>query len=218
MMTVQLKIDGSFVDVTPYVKMGSVKRSFSLYKDLAPNSNTCNFVLERTIREQQSLISYFLLTNNDIDVLITKDGQPFFAGIVSPNWIIQEVNRGIQAIEVKCEDYTISKLNKEITTNISLTNNLICTTNGVNSIVHVLAAGAGITVTSAPSIPITINQFSANTSESKTYGGLLRDLLFEAGYTYYLDEAGSLVLYKLWMGYSKHNKGFPESCRYYNWQ
>ena len=200
MITVRLKIDGAFQDVTQFVKPGSVKRSFSLYKELQPNSNTASFVLQRNV-EGNALIDYFLITNNEIDVEIDKDGIPFFRGIVSPNWSLKETASEIGSFEVKCEDYSLTKLGKEITEDISLAGYHICTASGTSSIVHYICSLAGITIANPVDILINVTLLTVSSSDKKTYGDILKEILFEARYSYYLNASNQLVLYR-WDGWS----------------
>ena len=189
---VSIKIGSNWIDISSSVS--SVVKEESLYSSLKPNTNRATFLLSKSVGS--TVINYLLTSDNYTDVIIKKDNVDWFTGCINPKYKITETKRGINPFQIEVEDYTTSKLGKNITELISLNNKVVCNAGGTG-IVNTLCTKAGITLASAIDIPTTIISYIVEADKNVTYLKALEDILLEVRYTFYFDASGKMVLYKL---------------------
>lgn len=176
-------------DITPYVDIRSISRTRRLHSELKPNSNKVEFRLLFDATVYQSLIS-----TETIGITITRDSAAYFSGYVSPNFRTK-IRDGRKYIEIIAEDPTLQTLGKSITTPQSWAGYAVCNPAApASSLVHAIAAEAGVTVGSAPTISTTIPYVVVLPDEKMTWAKLLEQILFEYSHVFYFSEAGTLIV------------------------
>jgi hypothetical protein len=185
-----LTIDSTPYDLTPFVEIPSISRDRRLFTELRPNLNKCSF---RCLYD--ATIFAALIAGTVADIAITKDGSAYFTGTLSPNYKAQ-IRDGRKMIELIAEDYTLSRMGETIRTPIAWAGYALCTPAApTTSIVHAIAALAGVTVSaSVPVLSTTIPYLVVTVDEKKTLAKLLEDILFDYSYVYRFTEAGELML------------------------
>jgi hypothetical protein len=177
-------------DITSLVDVTSIVRTRRLFTELRPNVNKLEFRVEFS----SSLFST-LISNNTIEIAVTKDGSAYFTGVLSPNYKAQ-VRDGRKFISIIAEDYTLSRLGKTVAAPVAYAGFAVCTPAATStSLVHAIATAAGVTLaTSLPTISTTVPYVVALPDDRITWGTLLANILFEYGYVYQFDPDGKMSL------------------------
>lgn len=185
-----LTIDSTPYDLTPFVDIPSISRDRRLFSELRPNLDKFSF---RCLYD--ATIFAALIAGTVADIAITKDAAAYFTGTLSPNYRAQ-IRDGIKLVELIAEDYTLSRMGETIRTPIAWAGYALCTPAAPStSIVHAIAALAGVTVSaSAPVLSTTIPYLIVTVDEKKTLAKLLEDILFDYSYVYRFEEDGELML------------------------
>ena len=211
-------------DVTTYVDYDTFTgKTSTLWNELKPVADICNFHLRPTAAIARSFIDY----NDPVLVNIQKDGSDYFTGYVRKNVKIL-ITINLERILIECID-RFYLLQKKILTTFMWENYKVCDYNNKStSIVHQLIVLAGLTLTDTADIVIdkTIDYFvvEENLKEvpsteriprdfasdmilkysennilvgvgAKTYLSILTAILFQFGYTFYFDESGIFIPY-----------------------
>lgn len=177
-------------DLTPILDEKSIKRTSRLYSALKPNTNKCEL---RTLFDPS--VQSTLLLNDEISCVIKKDGADFFWGVFSPNYSTT-IQAGQKYLNLTVEDYSISRLGQTIATTLAYFAKKVCDpADPANSLVHIFAALAGVTLAAGcPTISTVVPYLIINADDKKTYADILSAILFDYNYCYRFDESGNLVL------------------------
>lgn len=216
---VKFKFDTGWYNISDKTRIKDFFVEKHMYKSLKPVTDICRF----KIKYDQLILSKLLLATYDIEAIITKNGQPYFKGVVKPSYTMKSKAR-VEWVEVQLDDNGF-KLDKSVNEDFVLTNVYLCnyqvvssaTENGTkNSLVHYLLYKAGYDssafdypiLATHNSSPIYLSFFTHLKNEPNTdnkalskvpYGGsykeLLTNILFQYGYVYYFDEAGRMRLF-----------------------
>lgn len=216
---VKFKFDTGWYNISDKTRIKDFFVEKHMYKSLKPVTDICRF----KIKYDQLILSKLLLATYDIEAIITKNGQPYFKGVVKPSYTMKSKAR-VEWVEVQLDDNGF-KLDKSVNEDFVLTNVYLCnyqvvssaTENGTkNSLVHYLLYKAGYDssafdypiLATHNSSPIYLSFFTHLKNEPNTdnkalskipYGGsykeLLTNILFQYGYVYYFDEAGRIRLF-----------------------
>jgi len=187
-------LNSTWSDITQYVVKESFKVEETLYTDLSPNSNTASF----SVFSNTSLVNSLIINKAPINVEI-KDGLTYyFKGILAPTYKESIYGNGISVVQLTVEDYTNTKLKKLIRTSFRLTGFKVCDTSSTStSILHYLATAAGVSLdASVLTINIVVPDLCVLAEDKKTYYEILKDVLFEATYSFYFTADGYLKLYQ----------------------
>ena len=216
---VSFKFDNGWYNVSSKTRVKDFFTEKHLYKSLKPVTDICRF----KIKYDQLILSKLLLATYDIEAIITKNGQPYFKGVVKPSYSMKSKSR-VEWVDIQLDDNGY-KLDKSVNQDFVLSNIYLCnssvvtsaTENGTKqSLVHYLLykAGYDASVFSYPvtakhnGSPILLSFFTHLKEDPKTdnaalskipYGGsykeLLTNVLFQYGFVYYFDEAGRIRLF-----------------------
>ena len=184
-----LNFSGTHQDITTLVDIPSIKRTTSLFSELKPNTNKCEFRLN-----WDATLYGRLVTSKEAVVTILKNGSAYFTGMLSPNYNAT-VRDGRKFIELIAEDYNLSKLGATIQTVLAMAGYAVCTpASPSTSIVHVLATAAGVTLSSPPTISTVVPYIVVLPDDKKTYGDILAGVLYEVGMVYLFLADGTLSI------------------------
>jgi hypothetical protein len=211
---VKFKFDTGWYDVSNKTRVKDFFTEKYIYKSLKPTIDICRF----KIKYDQFILSKLLLATYDIEAVVTRDGKPYFKGVVKPSYLMKSKSK-VEWVEVQLDDNGY-KLDKSINEDFILNNVYLCNSNVVTSatengckqsLVHYLLykAGYDASVFEYPLVSnIVLSYFihlkaqpdTNNDALSKIpYGGsykeLLTNILFQYGFTYYFDDAGRIRLF-----------------------
>jgi len=174
--------------ITQHVEIPSISRERRLHTELKANVNVCAF----RCRFNADLWSY-LISSTSIQITITKDSAAYFAGYISPNFEAT-IRDGQKYIELRAEDYSLKKLGQTITAPLVCPGYAVCNPAApAASLVHVIAAAAGVTVSPAAPTISTIVPYMIVLADDKTdYATVLGNILFEHQHVYNFTESGLL--------------------------
>jgi hypothetical protein len=176
--------------ITTQVDIRSIIRNRRLHTELRPNVNKLTFRVLFT-----SALLTTLLDNDVIQLTVTKDGAAYFTGFLSPNYktVIRD---GQKYLELIAEDPTLQKLGKTIAEPLGWPGYYVCEPGSTStSLVHVIAAAAGIALASGtPTISAIIPYVTVLPEDKLTWAKLLERILYEYNVVYHFNEAGHLVL------------------------
>lgn len=196
-ISVILTFNSTAYDVSDYVVKESVELDESLFTNLSPNTSACKFKLARSCPYLDEIFKW----NDSIQIAITNNGVAAFTGFLTDDPEMEVSPTGIGDVEISAEDPGIKLLKRAWTSTDSLAtvfNGPVCDgTTPSTSFLHILAALAGVTLSSTlPTIAGTVNFSVADTDEDE-YWDILEGVLSECLYTFYFNAAGELCLYAL---------------------
>jgi len=125
----------------------------------------------------------------EIPVRITKNTNPYFYGFVRKTFSIKRSNilKPLK-IEAVAQSYLLKR---------KIGKNLFYSNISVSQLLINLLLEAGVASYTLPTIATIIPAFSATAVGSETYHNVIQGILFEYGYTFYFNEPGSFISYKL---------------------
>lgn len=187
---ITLTVNGVAYDITSYVDVPSIKRTLSLHSKLKATTNKC----ELEMLYDAAIWALFMVYKRHF-ILITKDGAPYFTGVISPNFS-HTIKPGKKTIKLTAEDYSLSLLKQTITTTIALNNYYVCSTSHpLQSILHYLATLAGVTLASdLPDMPQTVPLLVVLADDKKTIKDILEAVLYEFCKVPYFYADGTLTI------------------------
>lgn len=184
---------GSWYDITEYVFTKSIRRTWRKHNRLKPTTNSLDFEM---FRDTSTITN--LLTNDDVQVRVHKDGADYFTGEVRHNFRLKTA-QNIKPIKIECVDYS-ERLNKRMTWTGAWSNyKVIDTSNTSQSIVHQLlseeGSGWGVSVADIDrTVPLYVN---VDGVDDVTYWEAITDLLFQFGYVWDINMSGEFTVYDL---------------------
>jgi len=198
-MAFQVEFDygSGWNDVTNYVVAPSLKRTFHAHKNLKSTINTCTFDMMYS-----TTIVNALYGSSNVEVRIhDNDSNDWFTGYVKDQMSTVARSRG-KTFSVECVDHAwdLKKpISRETANNFPLISPYIYkSTDTDNSILYQLLVADGplSSLASLPDITDTVDHIDIVDGE-QTYEQVLKDLLFEFGYSYYFDESGDMKVLDL---------------------
>ncbi len=209
-MTINLVINDVGYDVTNDVIIESMVFTKPLFRALEPSSATFNF----SLLQQSNIYDDLLTAIDEIECLVTENGVPVFTGFLTDNWSFGVDAKGRQQISLVAEDC----LNKKLKKSWQSLNGKQTVYNNVSaiSVVSDICSLAGI-------VFVTSSYYLGDLDTKKIfkvirdvddiqYYSVLKPLLLDFGYTFHIDEAGSLRLYKLINTGSDVAPNIPDLC------
>lgn len=214
---VEFDFGSGFEDVSTLTRVKEFYRERHIYNSLSPTVDTCKFRMQY----DQSILSKLLLATGDILARVrTVTTGPvytdYFYGYVQMNYKLNSSTR-VDWIEVTLVDnnYILDKsIAEDLTYN---TNKLMDYTDTSNSIIHQILYNAGmidaqisdtIAYESDGTTKVVIEYFTHREKEPDTdntalsevpYGGsykeVVRNVLFQFGYTYYFNASGEFCIF-----------------------
>lgn len=174
-------------DITDYVNLDSFRRQRQYHTDLRAVSWRLSFGMVRN-----PTISTLLLGNEgDVDISVTKDGDPYFVGQLDTDYVVA-IRTRLQEVPIKAVDNG-ARLRRVMKGDgaggdVKLVNFKVCDPGDTeHSIVHELLdlagfSGAEMDLGAGDTIASVIDYWVALLGDNKTYWDHLDQLLFEFGY------------------------------------
>lgn len=185
-------------DCSDYVVLHSVEIDEQLFnpESFKPNTNKAVLRLHRTC----PYIDEIFAADGDISIAITADAIPVFSGYLTDNYTLKITARGGSDVELTAEDPGIRLLKKPwVSTGglyTSFSGKKVCdSADSANSFVHILAALAGVTVSSTVPTISDLVYFSVEDKKKFQYWEILEGVLFDFRHTFYFDASGELCLF-----------------------
>lgn len=185
-------------DCSDYVVLHSVEIDEQLFnpESFKPNTNKAVLRLHRTC----PYIDEIFAADGDISIAITADAIPVFSGYLTDNYTLKITARGGSDVELTAEDPGIRLLKKPWASTgglyTSFSGKKVCdSADSANSFVHILAALAGVTVSSTVPTISDLLYFSVEDKSKSQYWDILEGVLFDFRHTFYFDASGELCLF-----------------------
>lgn len=185
-------------DCSDYVVLHSVEIDEQLFnpESFKPNTNKAVLRLHRTC----PYIDEIFAADGDISIAITADAIPVFSGYLTDNYTLKITARGGSDVELTAEDPGIRLLKKPWASTgglyTSFSGKKVCdSADSANSFVHILAALAGVTVSSTVPTISDLLYFSVEDKSKSQYWDILEGVLFDFMHTFYFNASGELCLF-----------------------
>jgi len=193
-ITVDFNDGGGARDIKDLVLVNTIRRKRRLWTELKPSVDTVSF----SIVHDATIWNLFLSEEDDFLLVMTKDGSPYFSGIVYTNFDATAAAKA-ERMKIEAADPGILLKRKKNTTSPPelWTDYYVCNTAvKASSIVHQLLYDAGVADGDIDATDITTQlDFFINSREDTTYFDKLAGLLFEFGFVFYHDESGVFKMY-----------------------
>lgn len=193
-ITIDFQDGGGARDIKSLVLVNTIKRKRRIWTDLKPTIDTVSF----SLIHNATIWNLLLEEEDDFLLVMTKDGSPYFSGVVYTNF---DATAAATAEKLKLEaadpGVLLKRKDIEPATPEQWVDYYVCNTAAkASSIVHQLLYDAGVADGDIDATNITTQlDFYTNTDEDVKYFDRLAELLYEFGYVFYHDESGTFKMF-----------------------